>query len=194
MQRIRSPFLGIYSPEYFERTIDNVYEIDGDNYDNQLAKSTDTKYLLGLNWRTLTGSASVLENAVYYRGNTADFRRSNSYVYPFNGVVPKKSDAHVRENYYKYNSEEDEFGIRSQFTYTPSSVSSIAFGIQANNTSFDYSAKQIEAETLFVFGTNDYRPNPANKFIILDPAFINSSLSTSKSTGAAFRGIHLFPE
>ena len=178
--------LGIYSPEYFERTIDNVYEIDGDNYDNQLAKSTDTKYLLGVNWRTLTGSASVLENAVYYRGNTADFRRSNSYVYSFNGVVPKKSDAHVRENYYKYNSEEDEFGIRSQFTYTPSSVSSIAFGIQANNTSFTYSAKQIEAETLFVFGTNDYRPNPANKFIVLDPAFINSSLSASKSTGAAF--------
>jgi hypothetical protein len=178
--------LGIYSPEYFERTIDNVYELEGENYDNQLAKSTDTKYLLGVNWRTLTGSASVLENAVYYRGNTADFRRSNSYVYPFNGVVPKKSDAHVRENYYKYNSEEDEFGIRSQFTYTPSSVSSIALGVQANNTSFTYSAKQIEAETLFVFGTNDYRPNPANKFIVLDPAFINSSLSTSKSTGAAF--------
>ena len=178
--------LGIYSPEYFERTIDNVYEIDGDDYDNQLAKSTDTKYLLGMNWRMLTGSASVLENAVYYRGNTADFRRSNSYVYPFNGVIPKKSDAHVRENYYRYNSEEDEFGIRSQFTYTPSSVSSIAFGIQANNTSFTYSAKQIEAETLFVFGTNDYRPNPANKFIILDPAFINSSLSDSRATGAAF--------
>lgn len=178
--------LAIYSPEYFERTIDNVYEIDGDDYDNQLATSSDTKYLLGVNWRTLTGASSVLENALYYRGNSADFRRSNSYVYPYNGVVPKKAEAYVRENYYRYNSEEDEFGIRSQFTYTPSTVSSIALGIQANNTSFDYSARQIEAETLFVFGTNDYRPNPANKFIVLDPAFINSSLSASKSTGAAF--------
>ncbi len=178
--------LGIYSPEYFERTIDNVYEIDGQDFDNQLARSTDTKYLLGLNWRMLTGAASVLENALYYRGNTADFRRSNSYVYPYNGTVPEKEDAYVREEYYRYNSEENEVGIRSQFTYTPSSVSSWSFGIQANTTSFDYSARQIEAETLFVFGANDHRPDPSKKFIILDPAFINSALSSSRSAGALF--------
>ncbi len=184
--RNKISILGIYSPEFFERTIDNVYEIDDQKYDNQLARSSDTKSLLGLNWRTLTGTSSVLENAVYYRGNTADFRRSNSYVYPYNGIVPKKEDAHVRDDYYKYTSDEDEIGIRSQFTYTPTSVSSIAVGIQANNTAFSYSAKQIMAETLFVYDRNDFRPNPAEKFIILDPAFINSTLSTSKSTGAAF--------
>ncbi|MFA5834496.1 MAG: TonB-dependent receptor [Bacteroidota bacterium] len=178
--------LGIYSPEFFERTIDNVYEISDKNYDNQLAKSTDTKYLLGVNWRTLTGAASVLENALYFRGNTAEFRRSNSYVYPFNGVVPKKEEAIVRENYYKYNSEENELGIRSQFTLTPSAVSTIVTGIQVNNTSFDYVAQQVDAETLFVFGSNDYRPNTANNYIILDPAFINSRAQSSKSTGAAF--------
>lgn len=178
--------LGIFSPEFFERTIDNVYEIDGADYDNQLARSTDTKYLLGVNWRTLTGAASVLENAVYVRGNTADFRRSNSYVYPYNGIVPEKEDAGVRENYYLYNSEERELGIRSQFTYSPSSVSSLSFGIQAHNITFDYSARQIEAETLFVFGTNDRRPDPSKKFIIIEPAFNKSAIASSKSAGALF--------
>ncbi|NUN69890.1 MAG: TonB-dependent receptor [Bacteroidetes bacterium] len=178
--------LAIYSPEFFERTINNVYEIEGTDYDNQLARSTDTKYLLGLNWRTLTGRTSVLENSVYYRGNSAEFRRSNSYVYPVNGVVPKKDEAYVRKDYYRYDSEEDEVGIRSQFTYTPSVVSSVTFGIQANRTSFDYSARQIDPETLFVFGPNDYRPDPAKKFIVLDPMFINSVQKATKAAGAVF--------
>lgn len=178
--------LGIYSPEFFERTIDNVYEIKDQNFDNQLARSEDSKYLLGLNWRSLTGSISVLENVVYYRGNTAKFERSRSYVYPYNGVVPKKEETLVKENYYKYSSNEDEIGIRSQFTITPSAASTIVTGIQINNTTFDYSAKQIDAETLFVYDEDDFRPNSNNKFIILDPAFINNSVTASKSTGAAF--------
>ncbi|MFA6470042.1 MAG: TonB-dependent receptor [Bacteroidota bacterium] len=178
--------IGIYSPEFFERTIDNVYEIDGSNYDNQLAKSSDTKYLLGMNWRSLTGSTSVLEKALYFRGNTAEFRRSNSYVYPTNGVIPKKNEAFVRENYYRYDSEEQEFGLRSQFSITPSSVSTVTAGVQINSTAYDYSAIQVDAETLFVYDADDYRPNPSNQFIILDPSLINNSAHSSKSTGAAF--------
>jgi hypothetical protein len=178
--------LGIYSPEYFERTIDNVYEIDNEQFDNQLARSEDTKYLLGINWRMLTGASSVMEHAVYYRGNTADFRRSNSYVYPKNGVIPKREETLVRENYYRYNSSEDEFGIRSQFTFMPSDVSTIVTGIQANSTAYDYSARQIDAETLFVYDVNDRRPDPLQRYIILDPAFINSTSNSSKSSAAAF--------
>ncbi|MFA6456098.1 MAG: TonB-dependent receptor [Bacteroidota bacterium] len=184
--RNKISILGIYSPEFFERTIDNVYEIDDTNYDNQLARSSDTKYLLGMNWRSLTSSTSVLENALYFRGNTAEFRRSNSYVYPTNGIVPKKEEAFVRHNYYRYDSDEKEFGIRSQFSITPSAVSTVTAGVQINTTAYDYSAKQIDAETLFVYGANDYRSNPSNQFIILDPSMINSSARSSKAAGAAF--------
>ncbi len=178
--------LGIYSPEFFERTIDNVYEIKNQNYDNGLARNDDTKYLLGANWRFLTSGSSVLENTFYYRGNTADFRRSNSYVYPDNGKIPIKDEAYVRYDYYLYKSIEDEFGIKSQFTINPSTVSTIITGFQANRISFDYTAKQVYAETLFVFDANDYRPDPSKNFIILDPAFINSSAKSLKSTAASF--------
>jgi len=178
--------LGIYSPEFFERTIDNVYEIKNKNYDNGLLWSKDTKYLLGANWRLLTSGSSVLENTFYYRGNTIDFKRSNSYVYPYNGKIPTKQEALVRNDYYLYKSNENELGIKSQFTITPSNVSTIIAGFNANRVSFDYISTQVDAETLFVYDANDYRPDPTNQFIILDPAFINSAAKSSKSIGAAF--------
>lgn len=178
--------IGIYSPEFFERTIDNVYEIDGNDYDNQLAWSKDLKYLTGINLRTLTSDVSVLENALYLRGNEASFRRSNSYVYPVNGIVPSKQNALVRSNYYRYESKEQEIGLRSLFTYTPNTVSSVTIGVQANRTAYDYAARQADAETLFVYGAGDYRPDPSKQFIVLDPAFINSAEADAKMTASTF--------
>ncbi len=178
--------LGIYAPEFAERTIDNVYEIKNQNYDNQLYRSDDTKYLLGANWRFLTSAISVLENTFYYRGNTAEFQRSNSYVYPTNGKIPSKEEALVRKDYYVYKSSEDEVGVKSQFTINPTSVSTITSGIQVNRIAFDYTAKEVDADTLFVFDANDYRSDPTKNYIILDPAFMNSSAKSSKSNAAAF--------
>ena len=184
--RNKISILGIYSPEYFERTVDNVYEIDTKDYDNGLAKSEDTKYLLGTNWRILTGPASVLENTLYYRGNAAEFWRSQSYVYEVNGVLIPKEQAYVRKDYYTAKSRENEFGGKSQFTYNPSVQSTISTGVQIQRISVEYNNYQNGPDTLFTFDANDYRPDPSKYFIILDPAFITNAFEARKFTYAGF--------
>ncbi len=182
--------LGIYSPDFFERTIENVYEIKDNNYDNNLAKGTDTKYLLGINWRTLTSESSFLENTLYYRGDDADFSRSNSYVYPVNGAVPAKKDAYVRNNYYTWTDNEKELGVKSQFTTNPTAALTLTSGFQVNRTSFSFKSKQIDAETLYTFDKNDFRPDPSKYFIVIDPSYINSSVSSAKIAGAVFTDLN----
>ena len=184
--RNKISILGIYSPEFFERTVGNVYEIDTKDYDNGLAKSEDTKYLLGMNWRILTGPASVLENTLYYRGNVADFWRSQSYVYEVNGMLIPKEQAYVRKDYYTAKSRENELGVKSQFTYNPSVQSTIEAGIQIQRISVEYDNYQNGPDTLFTFDANDYGPDPSKYFIVLDPAFVTNIFEARKFTYAGF--------
>ncbi len=189
-QRHSVSILGLYSPEFFERTIDNVYEIDTKQYDNQLAEVNDAKYLLGMNWRYLTGINSVLENTVYYRGNTQEFSRSQSYVYEVNGVLPTPDRAAVRNKYFRTDNVENEYGIKSQFTYSPDIRSTITTGIQIQRISVDYTTVQDGPDTLYTFDANDYRPDVSKKFVILDPLFMNNTFGAEKSAAAAFIDYH----
>lgn len=179
-------FLGIYSPEFFERTVSNVYEIDTKDYDNGLATSYDSKYLLGINWRYLTGSSSVLENTLYYRGNTQDFYRSQSYVFESNGTLTPKDKASVRKNYFHADNAENEYGLKMQWTYSPIPASTISSGVQVQRIGVDYLTVQHGADTLYTFDANDYRPNDLQKFVILDPLLINNSYTADQYAYAGF--------
>lgn len=178
--------LGVYAPEKFERTLENVFATKDGNYQPFIGSREETKYLVGANWRWLTSSSSFLENTFYYKRTDIDLKSGRTYTDLINGVIPTVETAITRRDYFTSNNRDYQFGLKSQFTFTPSSVSTIQSGAEVFQLRFDYNTEQKGLDTLYVYDKNDYRPDPSKYYLITDPFYINSVSSGRKLNASAF--------
>ncbi len=178
--------LGVYAPEKFDRTIENVFASKDGNYRTFIGSREETKYLVGANWRWLTSTSSFWENTFYYKRTDIDYNSGKAYTDPINGVRPTKETAATRRDYFTVNNSDYQLGLKSQFTLTPSSVSTIQTGAEVFQVRFDYNTNQKGLDTLYLFDKNDYRPDPAKYFIIADPRYVNSLSAGNKLNVNAF--------
>jgi outer membrane receptor for ferrienterochelin and colicin len=179
-------FLGIYAPEEFTRTVENVFEAKDENYNTFIGFANETKYLLGANWRYLWGETGFLETILYYRRTDADQSGGRVYVDPIGGVRPTATTAVTRPNYITAQNSDQETGLKLQMTVMSGERSTMFAGIEASQTSYDVSRVQNGLDTVYVFDRDDLRPDPSKKFIITDPAFVNTDARGRRANGAAF--------
>ena len=172
--------LGVYAPEKFDRTIENVFASKDGNYRTFIGSREETKYLVGANWRWLTSTSSFLGNTFYYKRTDIDFKSGRTYTDPINGVKPTKETAFTRRDYFTVDNSDYQLGLKSQFTLTPSSVSTIQTGAEVFQVRFDYNTNQKGLDTLYLFDKDDYRPDPAKYYIIADPRYVNSMSAGNK--------------
>lgn len=178
--------LAIYSPEKAERKVENVLETKDENYQPYIGILKETKYLVGLNWRYLTGLTSYLENTVYYKKTESDQIIGKVYIDMSRREKPTMETIKTRDNYILNNNSDNQFGWKVEFTFSPFKNSTLQIGNELYETRYDYSKFQRGNDTSFVYDRNDYREDRTKYYMIYDPQYFNTSSSGSKLNANSF--------
>ena len=161
--------LGIYAPEKFNRDTRHVLESD-DFAETNLGSFEESMGMVGINWRFLTGKSSFWKNT-FYGGR----RDQTGLVGDATALVnqPSSRGDFKTKDIFDISEVQDEYGLRSAFTFLPGNHSSITVGIDVKQERYDYSLVQNGLDTLYSFDADDFRPDPSQKFLIRTPEQVN---------------------
>lgn len=140
--------------------------------------------LYGLTLRSLVGEDAVWTNKVYYR--KSDKISSEGESFP--DLVPPGSPASsfpVREDILTVGENEKELGWKSDLENL-NRWGVFSSGIQTTQIELDYDTVLDGNWNRFVYGQTDFRPDPNQRYILLTPANINSSLSRKETSYAGY--------
>ncbi len=140
--------------------------------------------LYGLTLRSLIGADAVLTNKVYYR--KSDKISSEGESFP--DLVPADSPPSsypVREKIITIREDEKEIGWRSDYV-RPNQWGVFSAGIQATQLDLNYDTVLAGDWNRFIYDSDDFRPNPAQRYIVLTPGNTNSSLRRKETNYAAY--------
>ncbi|WP_202878157.1 TonB-dependent receptor [Luteimonas marina] len=169
--------------ETYTRDVTHVFE--SPNFeDASLLDFRQDSDLYGLTLRSLIGEGAVWTNKVYHR--TSNKISSEGEAFP--DLVPDGSPASsfpVREDIITITEDETEIGWRSDFR-TANRWGAFSAGIQATQIELDYSTVLDGDWIRFVYDDDDFRPDPEQRYIVLTPANINSSLSRKATSYAGY--------
>lgn len=176
--RNKLSFIAMFNPETYKRTVKNVLEsknLNDDNNSNFIGQSKVSKAVVGLNLRTLTGKSSYLKNILYYRMMDVnnDLGYTNPVIEPDGDIVPTDK-INFEQDLRKIENEQQEVGYRSIFTQRGKHITFTA-GADVARVNIDYSRKLKHTDTLYSFLPTDYRPNPAQYYLILTPDRFNAA-------------------
>lgn len=138
--------------------------------------------LYGVTLRSLIGAEAVWTNKVYYR--TSDKISSEGEAFP--DLVPEETPASgypVREDIITIGEDETEIGWRSDFE-TVNRWGVFSSGLRVTQIELDYDTVLDGDWNRFIYDKDDFRPDPDQRYIVLTPATVNSSLH-QKETGYA---------
>ncbi|PYE30999.1 outer membrane receptor protein involved in Fe transport [Idiomarina fontislapidosi] len=152
--------------------------------DVALQDSEQDSDLYGLTLRSWVGDDSVWSNKIYYR--QSDKLSSEGEAFP--DLVPEGSPASsfpVRENIITIGEGETEIGWRSDFE-TLNQWGVLSAGIRLTQLELDYDTVLDGTWTRFVYDDDDFRADPDQKYIVLTPENINSSLNRKETNYAGY--------
>jgi len=169
--------------ETYTRDVTHVYE--SPNFeDASLLDFKQDSDLYGLTLRSLIGKDTVWTNKVYRRASN----KISSEGEAFPDLVPAGSPASsfpVREDIITITEDETEIGWRSDFR-TVNRWGAFNAGVQMTQIELDYSTVLDGDWIRYVYDDDDFRPDPEQRFIVLTPANINSSLSRKATNYASY--------
>lgn len=169
--------------EDFTRGVTHVFE-SPDFEDASLLDTTQDSDLYGLTLRSLIRDEAVWTNKVYHR--KSDKISSEGEAFP--DLVPAGSPASsfpVREDIITIGEGETETGWRSDFE-TLNRWGVFTAGVQATQIELDYSTVLDGDWIRFVYDDDDFRPDPDQRYIVLTPARIDSSLRRKETSYAGY--------
>lgn len=140
--------------------------------------------LYGLTLRSLIGENAVWTNKVYHRASN----KISSEGEAFPDLVPPgspASDFPVREDIITVTEDETEIGWRSDFA-SANRWGAFNAGVQVTQIELDYSTVLDGEWIRYVYDSDDFRPDPAQRFIVLTPQNIDSSLSQKATSYAGY--------
>ena len=152
--------------------------------DASLQDSEQDSDLYGMTLRSLVGEDAVWTNKVYYRASDKVSSEGES----FPDLVPEgspASDFPVREDIITVGEAETEIGWRSDFEMVnPWGVFSA--GTRVTQIELDYSTVLDGDWIRYVYDDDDFRPDPDQRFIVLTPESLNSSLVQKETNYAGY--------
>jgi hypothetical protein len=140
--------------------------------------------LYGFTLRSLIGDDAVWTNKVYHRASN----KISSEGEAFPDLVPDGSPASsfpVREDILTVTEDETEIGWRSDFE-TVNRWGAFNAGVQLTQIDLDYSTVLDGDWIRYVYDSDDFRPDPAQRYIVLTPENINASLSQKSTSYAGY--------
>ncbi|WP_317503534.1 TonB-dependent receptor [Idiomarina sp. HP20-50] len=152
--------------------------------DTALQDSEQDSDLYGLTLRSWIGENSIWTNKVYYR--KSDKISSEGEAFPER--VPEGAPASsfpVRENIITIGEGETEIGLRSDFE-TMNQWGLLSAGVRLTQLELDYDTVLDGDWIRYVYDDDDFRPDPDQKYIVLMPENINSSLVQKETNYAGY--------
>ena len=140
--------------------------------------------LYGLTLRSLIGDEAVWTNKVYYR--TSDKQSSEGEAFP--DLVSPGSPASsipVREDIITVVEGEKEAGWRSDFEVN-NQWGVFSAGIRLTQIELNYNTRLDGDWNRYVYDDDDFRADPEQRFIVLRPETINSSLRRKETNYAGY--------
>lgn len=169
--------------EDYSRDVTHVFE--SPNFeDAALQDSEQDSDLYGLTLRSLIGDKAVWTNKVYYRNS--DKVSSEGEAFP--DLVPEgspASDFPVREDIITIGEAETEIGWRSDFE-TVNQWGLFSAGLRVTQIELDYHTVLDGDWIRFVYDGDDFRPDPDQRFIVLEPGNINSAINQKEMSYAGY--------
>ncbi|MCK4640650.1 MAG: TonB-dependent receptor [Candidatus Marinimicrobia bacterium] len=165
--------IGIYSPEKFTRTLDNIYKSKGYN-DNQMIDLEDTKILTGLNWRCLTGDRGFLQTTLYHSRFSRETILGKADIRIKDSQVPAQDDISYRDNILNERQKHYFYGIKTEYYYSFNSFLSCLAGSEWQYAFFNYRLRQSKSDTTYIFDGNDFRMDAQQKYLVTYPELVNS--------------------
>ena len=169
--------------EDYSRGVTHVFA-SPDFQDASLQDFTQDSDLFGLTLRSLVGEDAVWTNKMYYR--KSDKLSSEGEAFP--DLVPPGSPASsfpVREDIITVGENEKELGWRSDFE-TLNQWGVLSAGLHATQIELNYNTVLDGNWNRFVYDYNDFRPDPDQRYIVLTPASVDSSLSQKETSYAGY--------
>ncbi|QKX18161.1 TonB-dependent receptor [Microbulbifer sp. YPW1] len=152
--------------------------------DASLQDSEQDSDLYGMTLRSLVGDDAVWTNKVYYR--TSDKVSSEGESFP--DLVPEGSPASsfpVREDIITIGEAETEIGWRSDFEKV-NQWGVFSAGTRVTQIELDYNTVLDGDWIRYVYDDDDFRPDPDQRFVVLTPESINSSLVQKETNYAGY--------
>ena len=179
----RVSLLALYSPEDFTRDTDNVLE-SKDFEDAALFDSEQDSMLLGATWRWLVGAEGQLINRLFLRDS--DKTSLQGEAFPDRaGPNPTAATVPVRTNIVSLTEAEREMGWRGDYT-TPTPWGDLAVGARYTRVELDLATRLAGDWIRYVYDRDDFRPNAAQKFVVLTPARFNAAFRARDSRAAVY--------
>lgn len=176
-------FLLMDTHEEYTRDVTHVFA--SPNFeDAALQDSEQDSDLYGLTLRSLIGEEGVWTNKLYYRKS----EKVSSEGEAFPDLVPAGSPASsfpVRENIITIGENEKEIGWRSDFE-TMNRWGMLSVGARVTQIELDYNTFLDGDWNRFVYDDDDLRPDSDQRFIVLTPENINSSISQKETSYAGY--------
>ena len=185
--RNKVSLLGIFAPEKYDREVRHVLATKvPEELDAALWDVEEERYLLGLNWRLLTGSSGFLQTTAYYRGNRRDFIFGRAYPRLVDGLPSQNDPVPVRSDIFGEHQKENEVGLRSMLTHKLDRDTEVVAGFELSRVALDFQLQQNEIDTLYTFDSRDLRPDQDSKFVVVRPEFVSSAYDDSKINAAGY--------
>ncbi|MGP9800764.1 TonB-dependent receptor [Rheinheimera sp. NSM] len=169
--------------EDYSRDVTHVFE--SPNFeDAALQYSEQDSDLYGLTLRSLIGETAVWTNKLYYRNS--DKLSSEGEAFP--DLVPEgspASDFPLRENIITIGEDETEIGWRSDFE-TVNQWGLFSAGVRVTQIELDYNTVLDGDWIRFVYDDDDFRPDPQQRYIVLEPGNINSAINQKETSYAGY--------
>jgi len=169
--------------EDYTRDVTHVFE--SPNFEDVALQDTEQDSdLYGLTLRSLIGEKAVWTNKVYYR--SSDKISSEGEAFP--DLVPPGSPASsfpVREDIITIGESETETGWRSDFE-TVNQWGVFSAGLRVTQIELDYNTVLDGDWIQFVYDDDDFRPDINQRYIVLTPQNINSSINQTETSYAGY--------
>ncbi|MBV2129636.1 TonB-dependent receptor [Arsukibacterium indicum] len=169
--------------EDYRRNVTHVFE--SPNFeDAALQYSEQDSDLYGVTLRSLMGDTAVWTNKLYYRAS--DKLSSEGEAFP--DLAPEGAPASefpVRENIITIGEAETEIGWRSDFE-AMNKWGMFSAGIRLTQIELDYSTVLDGDWIRFVYDDDDFRPDPQQRYIVLEPGNINSAIRQKETNYAGY--------
>ena len=178
--------LGLYSTDRLLRAPRHVMEAD-DFVENAIWDVDETRWLLGANWRLLTGKDSYLRSTFFLRGN--DRFRSIGYTWAdgYGGRLPSSiAELGFRERVGVQNQREEELGWKSTFYKELDRGTALKAGVDIYRIDLDYALTQNGPDTLYQFTARDLRNHPDQKYLVVRPEDVTHSFEGAAVNASAF--------
>ena len=180
----RFELLAIRATEDYYRSVKHA--LQSENFEDvSLINARQDSNLLGLTWRWSPGAVAQIRNTIYFSNSKKTSSQGESFP-DLAGPDPTAENTPVRPDILRLAEEQREIGWRGDFSTVLKSGGIVSLGARASNIDLEFDRRLAGDWVRYVYDSSDDRPNPAQQFLVLTPAGVNSTLDAKTTRYAVY--------